>query len=402
MNMKTILIGLALFALSAQGESAVHEAVVYQQDGRFAGWPANNAAWNFAGEELLVGFTEGPYLERKGHNLNEEDPLASWLARSLDGGETWQAFDPAKFVGDYGDEPELRRLDRPMKMTSPDFALRIVGAAYHGAEDGRGHFFFSEDRGHNWQGPFALVDRDDWAEFRRFGFDELTPRTDYVVLGPHRALIMISARLPGKFATDRIAAFLTEDGGQSFSFRGWVEPPEGASGYDPTRRAEIYADSAQNPHPSEVRAVMSQTVILPDGNLVTTIRRRYEDRNWVDCYRSTDEGLSWSFQSTVGDAGTSNGNPPALNLTADGRLCAVYGDRAAGQIVATYSSDQGATWSSPRVLRDDFESADMETNDLGYPRLLRRPDGRMVALYYYSTRDYPHGIFATIFDPAQH
>ena len=241
------------------------------------------------------------------------------------------------------------------------------------------------------------MDQDNWAEFGRFGLDELTPRTDYVVLGPRRAVLMISARVPGKFATDRLAAFLTTDGGQTYAFQGWVTPPESVDGS--TLKLPLFSDAERNPHPGAARAVMSQTVRLEDGTLVSTLRRRYDDKNWVDCYTSKDEGVTWRFQSAVGDSGHANGNPPALNLTADGRLCSVYGDRGRGQIVATYSANQGAEWSAPQVLRDDFKSADMETNDLGYPRLLRRSDGKMVAMYYFSTRDHPHGIFATIWDP---
>ena len=36
----------------------LQHVVVYQQDGRFAAWPANNGAWIFEGDEMLVGFTE--------------------------------------------------------------------------------------------------------------------------------------------------------------------------------------------------------------------------------------------------------------------------------------------------------------------------------------------------------
>ena len=41
-------------------------------------------------------------------------------------------------------------------------------------------------------------------------------------------------------------------------------------------------------------------------------------------------------------------------------------------------------------------------SDLGYPRLLRRPDGRMVALYCYSTDENLHGTFASIWAPLEY
>ena len=51
------------------------------------------------------------------------------------------------------------------------------------------------------------------------------------------------------------------------------------------------------------------------------------------------------------------------------------------------------------ILIDDFWSEDMEYNDLGYPRVLTRSDGKMVAIFYYSTKNYLHHIHATIWDP---
>ncbi|MCP4774015.1 MAG: exo-alpha-sialidase, partial [Planctomycetaceae bacterium] len=152
------------------------------------------------------------------------------------------------------------------------------------------------------------------------------------------------------------------------------------------------------------RAVMPETFRTDSGVLITAMRRKRKDKdvgelNWVDAYTSTDSGQSWNFTAKIGDSGTSNGNPPAIAATADGRLCAVFGERDQGRILAAYSADQGKTWTDPIVLRDDFGSEDNETNDLGYPRLLQRSDGKMVAVYYYSTNDCLHHIAATIWTP---
>jgi hypothetical protein len=48
---------------------------------------------------------------------------------------------------------------------------------------------------------------------------------------------------------------------------------------------------------------------------------------------------------------------------------------------------------------DGFWSEDMELNDLGYCRLLARSDGKLVALFYYSTKEYLHHLHAAIWDP---
>ena len=72
--MKTMLfmIVIYLFGISAYAETPkdIEHVVVYQEEGKFAGWPANNGAWIFDGDELLVGFTRGIYeLDEGGHNI---------------------------------------------------------------------------------------------------------------------------------------------------------------------------------------------------------------------------------------------------------------------------------------------------------------------------------------------
>ena len=71
-------------------DNARHLKVFYE-DGRFAGWPANNGIWQW-GNEILVGFSLG-YLappEKRGlHQIDSARPQSNMLARSMDGGETW-------------------------------------------------------------------------------------------------------------------------------------------------------------------------------------------------------------------------------------------------------------------------------------------------------------------------
>ena len=123
---------------------------------------------------------------------------------------------------------------------------------------------------------------------------------------------------------------------------------------------------------------------------------------WIDAYGSTDEGASWSFLSRVGVTGASNGNPPALALSPDGRLCCVYGQRNERRVIAAYSADDGATWASHHTVRDGYASV-QDDQDLGYPRLAVRNDGRLVAMYYWACAERPHQhIAATIWDPTDH
>ena len=90
------------------------------------------------------------------------------------------------------------------------------------------------------------------------------------------------------------------------------------------------------------------------------------------------------------------GNPPSLLMLKDGRLSLIYGFRSEPYgIRARLSSDKGQTWSDEIILRKDAGCW-----DLGYPRSVQRPDGKIVTAFYYN--DDPNReryIAATIWDP---
>lgn len=375
-------------------------SIIYYQEGRFAGWPANNGAFIFDNDEIVTGFTEAPYKKTDGHNADK--PYLNWLARSTDGGKTWVAADPVNYAGDFGNQPDLLPLANPINYQQPGFAMRVVGAGYHGADDGRAHFFYSYDAGKTWSGPHAFGDLLRWTELTEAGLDELTPRTDYIVYDSSKCVLFFSARKKGAFASDRLFCLETTDGGKSYQFLGWVIGPAGST--PAPAKVKLFEAEDKNPAFDECRAVMSQSQKMSDGTLVTVIRRKFivegdDDKHWVDAYASSDGGKTWVFLSTVADTGGENGNPPALAQTQDGRLCVVYGERTTGTIRVVYSADQGKSWSAPQVLMDGFWSEDMQLNDLGYPRVVCRKDGKMVAMYYYSTKENPHHLRATIWTP---
>jgi hypothetical protein len=163
----------------------------------------------------------------------------------------------------------------------------------------------------------------------------------------------------------------TSDGGRTWSFVAYIGPEP--SGY----------------------AIMPSTVRISTTELVTTIRRRDDPRSWIDAYVSRDDGRTWAFLSTP-EPDTGEGNPPSLVRLPDGRLCLIYGVRARPYgIRARLSNDRGRTWSRAITLRDDGGS-----NDLGYVRSVVRPDGRVVAVYYYTDNtSSTRYIAATIFSP---
>jgi hypothetical protein len=342
-----------------------HKTVIAEKS-HFFGWPANNGLWAWeGGSEILVGCVAGEYDPTAEFHA-VQPPYRNYLLRSRDGGETWRAEIPHNFAGQgLSSQP----LQRQVNFTHPGFAMRVAGDGYHGSSEPNGAFFNSYDRGVNWQGPFRLhgLEKEPVLAGMR-----LTPRTDYIVEGPHACLLMLSARPDSQF-TDRVFCVRTVDGGRSFGFIGWMVSPE-----DP------------------YRAAMPASLACGAGLLVSAVRRRAypEDINWIDAYISQDNGRRWDHLAKVGDTGGANGNPPALARLADGRLCCVYGRRDTLQLAARFSRDDGLTWESEVILREDFHG---ERPDFGYPRLVQRPDGRLVCVYYWATRAIPQQhIAATI------
>jgi hypothetical protein len=265
-------------AARSSAPRVIQHVAVYDEPGRFGGWPANHGIWSW-GNEILVGFSAGYYqdLGPERHAIDHNRPEEHLLARSLDGGGTWTIENPAAqgvLLGTAGmrhgtlppgyHEPEPVDCPGGIRFTHPDFAMTVR-------------------------------------------------------IGP----------------TDLLCLRRRREG-------------EG----EPKRR-------------------------------------------WIDAFLSHDDGQHWEYLSDpVPELG--EGNPPCLTKLADGRLCLTYGYRAEPfSILARFSRDQGQTWSEPFVLRDDGSS-----RDLGYPRTVQRPDGKLVTVYYFHRRgETDRKILATIWDP---
>lgn len=372
-----LLVALILPAAgAAQEPTDLTHHIAAIEEGKFHGWPANNGAWHW-GNEILVGFTQGDFATDDGHNITGIQE--SKFARSTDGGETWSVFDPPNFLDDNNVKWKPKgkmRLREPMDFTGDGFAMRVFATGYHGNDDPEAGFYYSEDRGATWKGPWYLGDI---HRRPRFEGMELTPRTDYIVLGQHECLVFITANGAGDSRASRVACIRTANGGLTFDFVGWV-----------THDTEEY------------RAIMPSTVQLGEGRLLCTFRKIYNDKSilesTIDAYLSEDGGRTWRYQSTVKKIAT-NSNPPATVRLADGRLCCIYGDRDAQKVAGKYSNDDGKTWGEEFIIRENYQSTDGWA-DMGYPRLVQRPDGKLVAMYYWADAEHPQQyIAASIWTP---
>jgi BNR repeat-like domain len=347
---------------------------IYGEPGRFGGWPANHGIWIW-GNEILVGFSIGFYkdLGPDRHAIDREKPEHHVLARSLDGGETWALEFPAKqgvLIGTakmrHGTLPadvvEADPIDCPggIEFTHPNFAMTCRMAE---TNKGVSRFYYSYDRGKTWKGPFKLP---------LFGQPGIAARTDYVIDGPRSCLVFLTAAKKNE-KEGRVICGATSDGGKTWGLHGLIGPePEGY-------------------------AIMPSTVRLSPTSLLTTIRRLDPKRpSWIESWKSMDDGKTW-LPTNERIAETGEGNPPALLKLADGRLCVTYGVRSAPfRMAAKFSSDGGTTWSEEVILR-----ADGANRDLGYPRSVQRPDGKVVTIYYFSdTKSGPERyVAATIWEP---
>ncbi|MCA9076526.1 MAG: exo-alpha-sialidase [Planctomycetaceae bacterium] len=380
-HLQSVSLSLALLSLISTSIAAAEPAVeqhvlIYGEDGKFGGWPANHGMWMW-GDEVLVGLSTGIHknLGKERHNIDREKPEHHVLARSLDGGVTWKLEHPQDngMLVNFGGmrhgttdpkhtEPNPMPITEPIDFTHPDFCMTM---RFQTINDGNSRLYYSYDRGHNWKGPFIVPS---------FGQPGIMARSDYIVNDKHDCHVFLTCSKKNK-QEGRVFCGRTTDGGVNWEFLSFVGPePNGFS-------------------------IMPSTVRLSPEHLLMTTRRREgpgdEKHRWIDTWESHDNGESWeSLGNAVQDVG--EGNPPSMIQLQDGRICITYGDRKAPfEMAAKFSSDEGKSWSKPFILLTDTGG-----RDLGYPRTLQREDGKIITTYYYTPKDSPYRrVNATIWDP---
>lgn len=71
--------------------ASLRHGIVFQEEGKFGGWPANGGMWQW-GDEILVCFTKADHKEQAGHTF-DKSTARNTFGRSLDGGLTWTLED---------------------------------------------------------------------------------------------------------------------------------------------------------------------------------------------------------------------------------------------------------------------------------------------------------------------
>ena len=381
---RTIAFYLFMFSLGLPGHSQeknkfIEHKIVFQQDGKYGGWPANHGIWVW-GNEILVGFVAASYKqENAGLHTYDPSTAENYYARSVNGGETW-AIEDAYSIGqkawghdnnispDRAVKPEVLKEAMP-DFTTPDFLLTFLR---HNNHNGPSHFYYSVDKGAFWKGPYVLPN---------MGTPGIANRTDYHVEDKQTLSVFVtSAKSNSK--EGRVGFVRTKDGGLNWELISWITAEHG--GFD----------------------IMPSSLRLSDTEWLTTIRTRYENgQNLITSYKSTDNGSTWRrLKDPVPDTG-SGGSPPALLQLKDGRLALGYIHRSnfGTRVHVRFSSNQGETWSDEIILR----SGDGANRDAGYPRLVQREDGKLVMIYYWNNvldkeaKPFRY-IAATVFDPEEY
>ena len=363
-NLATLDIHPKLPSVKDSNEACKH-VIVYKEPGRFCGWPATHGIWCW-GNEILVGFRLGYYkVKGKGlHNIDPDMPTQAVKARSLDGGVTWKLERPEAFLLGPSFISNIIQPQCPVRIefTHPDFAM-----AGHSS-----FFYFSYNRGKSWRGPYTL-------STSQKGIYTMGAVNNYIVNDKHDcfAFITFNRNTKNRRVGQQPICIRTTDGGKTWHLVSWMAPK--TTGH----------------------SIMPSTVRCSQNRLVSAIRRKERKKRggfsfFIEIYRSNNNGKTWEFLSRVGSTGKANGNPPSMIRLKDGRIVVTYGYRAKPYgIRAKISLDEGKTWEQEIHLRDDGLSA-----DLGYPRTVQRPDGKIVTVYYFTTKEIPEQhIAATIWDP---
>jgi len=337
--------------------TGIQNIKVYSENGRFAGWPANNGIWNWK-DEILFGFVEAEHYETEGFHTYNRETARNKYARSLDGGETW-TIDDAFELGQTGwafdnnlpddeaEDPVL--MEEPIEdFSNPDFIITWMRHNFH---RGPSIFYYSNDRGHQWQGPYQFPD---------LNTPGIGTRTDYFIEGTQTLSAFMNVAKDND-REGRLIYVKTIDGGVNWELVSWLgdEEPEGFE-------------------------IMPSTVRLDSSEILSILRARDTNprRDYIKAYRSLDNGQTWNEEvDPVFDTGA-GGSPPALLEMDDGRLALAYAYRSqfGSRICLRLSSDKGKSWSHEIPIR----TGDLANADIGYPRMIQRVDGKLVIVYYWN------------------
>jgi hypothetical protein len=355
-----------------QAKAADH-GVIYRNDGEFCSWPYTMGFFETTGS-LIVNFqrAKANYGDVASLNNNVVARGGATLvsARSFDRGQTWNKEPLQEHTGNTlaahdGTGESIRELG-PLDLANKDTLIWTQSSNF-GTPDGRPYVRISKDAGRNWSRSYRLpLD----------GLHSACTNSSQMVRSDGRSLLMLTMVTADGWSR-RPMAYLSTPDQSTWHFLSFVTPkedPYGATDGDWAKLASSYAFGGH-------RWFYPRTVELKSGRILCTLRcqRSPQGDMWSEMYYSDDGGLTWGFRSRINDFGA----PTSLVYMKDGRLVAVYGYRLPPYGVrAAVSEDEGLTWQPEIILRDDGGSW-----DLGYPQAIESTKGKVMAAYYFNSKD---------------
>jgi len=319
-------------------EECVKHCVVFSKEKRFGGWPANHGLWRW-GNEVVVGFQSCVFkvIDDGNHAIDKSQPREHLQARSVDGGESWTIENGVNVDSDSTAQ-DIQELSQ-INYEDENLAITFLE---HKEKPGVINQYISLDKCKTWKGPYQI---------RIFEDRKIEPRTDYIVLNNESVIAWFTGFKDNGEEGNIFCAQFKEG---RWEFLSWLDKEK------------------------EGFTIMPSTIRLSSDTFLTASRWQRNGRWGIDTYVSNDGGNHWELHShVIENEGLSN--PPSMIKLHDGRLCITYGTRVRPfGINAVFSSDEGLSWSDPKVLRDDGGHW-----DLGYTRSTQLTNGNVLTAYYF-------------------
>lgn len=356
------------------GARDADHGIVYRNDREFCGWPFICGFWTNRAGHHLVAFQRKPstYADPSEVHHDEVAKVGPRIVvlRSRDHGITWDG-DSATELYRLGSRHEDHYPDAPCDYSSepaldfrdPDVLVASGATPDYFRPESRAWMRVSTDGGDTWRPPILLP---------QVGLPSLSGHASMVVRADGKSLAFLTAVTDDGWKR-RPVVYASVDSGATWTFLSVMTPAtdDGAADSDRSKPLRFAAH----------RYFYPRGLVLPTGRIVASMRCQRDPTSvlWTEMFASDDGGRTWSFLSRVNDWGA----PGDLVRLSDGRLVCVYGYRLPpfGLRYRT-SEDDGRTWGREIVLRDDGGSW-----DLGYPRVVEHPGGKVLAVYYMNCRD---------------
>ena len=130
--------------------------------------------------------------------------------------------------------------------------------------------------------------------------------------------------------------------------------------------------------PDVLGPVKNKPVQLANGDILAGSSR--ENQGWVmHAERSTDNGATWSFITTIENGASGGAIQPSILTYDDGRIQMVARDKGGKKVMSTWSSDNGTTWTPTSALTIPNNNAGLDGVTLC--------DGRQLLVYNHSIRE---------------